>query len=189
MDQRNLINVTKISTSTFDNIFTNLATQQMAPNISFEGQLPKTLSRNTLNDSGSKNFDDCSNDRLMIYYVTIFLLALLCAALYDIYLWIRIIHVVLSIFQRNQLKIKLKEIVEEVDKIDMKIQMKDMKIEINKMEMKVDDLEGKVDEKLTQERLDHQNKMLDWKTQAQKEKDDLQGEILKIQDKLDQLEQ
>ncbi|TGO72248.1 hypothetical protein BELL_0476g00120 [Botrytis elliptica] len=189
MDQRNLINVTKISTSTFDNIFTNLATQQMAPNISFEGQLPKTLSRNTLNDSGSKNFDDGSNDRLMIYYVILFLLALLCAALYGIYLGIRILHVVVLRYQRNQLKIELEKIVKEVDKIDMKIQMKDMKIEISKMEMKVDGLEGKVDEKLTQERLDHQNKMLDRKTQAQKEKDDLQGEILKIQDKLDQLEQ
>ncbi|KAF7894607.1 uncharacterized protein EAF01_010057 [Botrytis porri] len=57
------------------------------------------------------------------------------------------------------------------------------------MEMKIDDLEGKVDEKLTQERLDYQNDMMNWKTQAQKEKNDLEVEIPKLRNKIDRLEQ
>ncbi|TGO54256.1 hypothetical protein BCON_0110g00360 [Botryotinia convoluta] len=143
----------------------------MASNISFEGQLPKTLSRDTLCDSGSEILGDGSNDRLIIYFLTSCLLALLFGATVLLFCW-------------SRSEIKLKKIVKKVDKIVLKIQMKDMEIKMNEMEMKVDDLEGKVDEKLTQERLDHQAEMLDWKAQAQKEKDDLEVEIPKLQNKI-----
>ncbi|TGO15889.1 hypothetical protein BTUL_0034g00100 [Botrytis tulipae] len=91
-----------------------------------------------------------------------------------------------------RLQIILKKTVQKVDEIDLKIQMKDMEIKMfnmNKMEMKVDDLEGKVDEKLTRERLDYQTEMLDWKAQAQKEKNDLEVKVLKLKDKFDRREQ
>ncbi|KAF7906781.1 hypothetical protein EAF00_001059 [Botryotinia globosa] len=81
-----------------------------------------------------------------------------------------------------QLQIILKKIVQKVGEIDLKIQMKDTEIKMNKMEMKLDDLEGKVDEKLTRERLDYQTEMLEWKAQAQKEKNDLEVKVLKLKD-------
>ncbi|KAM0141396.1 hypothetical protein ACHAP3_002259 [Botrytis cinerea] len=60
---------------------------------------------------------------------------------------------------------------------------------LQKIAKKVDGLEGKVDEKLIQERLDHQTEMLAWKAQAKKEKDDLEVEIPKLQDKIHDIEQ
>ncbi|KAM0162487.1 hypothetical protein ACHAPG_001852 [Botrytis cinerea] len=76
-----------------------------------------------------------------------------------------------------------------INTIDLRIQIKDMEIKMNQMEMKVDGLEGKIDEKLIQERLDHQTEMLAWKAQAKKEKDDLEVEIPKLQDKIHDIEQ
>ncbi|TGO86784.1 hypothetical protein BPOR_0277g00120 [Botrytis porri] len=182
MDQRIFINVTKITTSIFDNIFMNLRAQQMASNISFEGQIPKTLIRDTQRDSGS-------NDSLKVYFIAFCLLAMLFGTLYGIYMCIIFMTAAVIVCHRSCLKIELKKTVKKVDKIDRKIQMKDMEIKMNKMEMKIDDLEGKVDEKLTQERLDYQNDMMNWKTQAQKEKNDLEVEIPKLRNKIDRLEQ
>ncbi|KAF5877966.1 uncharacterized protein Bfra_000131 [Botrytis fragariae] len=183
MDRIKFINVTKISASAFDSVSTNLTTQQTALNISFDGQLPQLPSPDTLCDSGSEIFVDRSNDPIM-YFLTFCLLALVFGGLFGFYLIVKFVQVMVLVFRRRRLEMKLKKMVKRVDKLGLEIQMKDMEIKMSGMEMKVDDFEGKADEKLTQERLDHQAEMLDWKAEVQKEKDDLKLEIPKGQNKI-----
>lgn len=148
MDEIKLINATRITTSTFDNVSTNLTTQQMASNVSFKGQLVKVFSRDTVCHSGTIQFES-GKKHVPLFLLTIWFLALLFGVLFIIYWFLNLVYAMSLLILQAQLQTTLKDIVQKVDEIDLKIQMKDMKIKMNKIEMEVDNLEGSVDEKLT----------------------------------------
>ncbi|KAF7959147.1 hypothetical protein EAE96_002663 [Botrytis aclada] len=192
MDQINFINATRITTFTFDNLSPTPSTQQMASNIPFKGKLSIPFSNRTLSVVG-KNLcfeggKPCVSTNLVGFCLLTLLSLGLFLGLICIYVCIKVVQIEVLLLPKMRCDDKLKKISKKVDKIDLKIQMRDMEIKITSMEMKLDVLEGKVDEKLTQERLDRQAEMLDLKVQAQKEKDDLQVDVPKIQAKRDRLE-
>lgn len=191
MEQINFLNVANITPSTFDNLAT-LVTQKMASNVSLEGQFPQSPSLDDLNHFGK---DILKIGVLPLIYYSIFfcIFMLLCTILFFFlvgsYALIQFVQGTPAKCRQILAEKKLQKIAKKVNTIDLRIQIKDMEIKMNQMEMKVDGLEGKVDEKLIQERLDHQTEMLAWKAQAKKEKDDLEVEIPKLQDKIHDIEQ